>query len=82
MPSGAGYEVVFCPVGHSTIILSTLGSEMRTLAATGKVPKPVLSNLQNSTYIKMKSIATGHGARTSMLVMLVCAVFASVLMMA
>ena len=50
MPSGAGYEVVFCPAGRSTNILATLGNEMRTLASTGKVPK--LVNLRNASWVK------------------------------
>jgi hypothetical protein len=37
IPSGAGFEVVFCPGGRSTNILATHSEEMRQLAQSGRV---------------------------------------------
>lgn len=37
IPSGAGFEVVFCPGGRSTTILSTKAAQLKQLADTGSV---------------------------------------------
>ncbi|KAF2874201.1 thaumatin family-domain-containing protein [Massariosphaeria phaeospora] len=39
IPSGAGFEVVFCPGGRSTNILSTESEKMRQLAQNGHVSR-------------------------------------------
>jgi beta-mannosidase len=39
IPSGAGFEVVFCPGARSTTILSTSRDEMLQLAQQGRVDK-------------------------------------------
>lgn len=55
IPSGGGFEVVFCPSGRSSNILNTLGNELRQLAATGAVPPQVLAELQNITFIRSRN---------------------------
>ena len=44
IPSGAGVEVVFCPGGRSTVILSTKAAQLRQLANTGSVSSSSGSN--------------------------------------
>lgn len=41
IPSGGGFEVVFCPRGRSTTILSTLREEVNELAQGGKVTERI-----------------------------------------
>jgi hypothetical protein len=41
IPSGAGFEVVFCPGARSTNILSTESEKMRQLAQSGRVSKDI-----------------------------------------
>ena len=52
VPSGGGFEVVFCPPGRSTTILSTLSSQLHQLAATGHVSSQVLAELQDEQLIR------------------------------
>ena len=37
IPAGGGFEVVFCPQGRSTNILTTMSTQLHELAQTGKV---------------------------------------------
>ncbi|KAF1833071.1 thaumatin family protein [Decorospora gaudefroyi] len=46
IPSGAGFEVVFCPGGRSTTILSTSRDEMLALAQRGAVNRQVTMSLK------------------------------------
>lgn len=39
IPSGAGFEVVFCPGARSTNILATGGTQLRNLASQGHVKR-------------------------------------------
>ena len=68
MPSGGGYEVVFCPLGRSTNILATLGDEMHTLASKGTLPKSVVSDLQNASFIKSREDSASSRVGVSWLV--------------
>ncbi|ERF70821.1 hypothetical protein EPUS_02343 [Endocarpon pusillum Z07020] len=48
IPSGGGFEVVFCPrLGRSTIILNALGRELRELAQRGAVTGEILEGARN-----------------------------------
>ncbi|KAF7503992.1 hypothetical protein GJ744_002920 [Endocarpon pusillum] len=48
IPSGGGFEVVFCPrLGRSTIILNALGRELRELAQRGVVTGEILEGARN-----------------------------------
>lgn len=55
LPEGGGFEVVFCPSGRSSRILSTFGDQMRDLARTGVVTPQIEALAQNKTYIALKS---------------------------
>jgi beta-mannosidase len=46
IPSGGGFEVVFCPRGRSTIILNTLRDELNQLAQSGRVSQSILDAAQ------------------------------------
>ncbi|THV77834.1 Osmotin, thaumatin-like protein [Aureobasidium pullulans] len=50
IPSGAGVEVVFCPGGRSTVILSTKAAQLRELANTGSVSSSSGSNSTASSF--------------------------------
>ncbi|KAF7954464.1 hypothetical protein EAE96_005585 [Botrytis aclada] len=51
VPTGGGWEIVFCPVGRSTNILKVLGDQMRKIASAGKVTKDIIETAMNETYI-------------------------------
>ena len=55
IPSGGGFEVVFCPTGRSSNILATMGPELRELAATGAVSAQMLADTKNITLIRSRS---------------------------
>ncbi|CAD0082133.1 unnamed protein product, partial [Aureobasidium vineae] len=50
IPSGAGVEVVFCPGGRSTVILSTKAAQLKELANTGSVSSSSGSNSTASSF--------------------------------
>jgi beta-mannosidase len=55
IPSGAGFEVVFCPGARSTVILSTEAERMRQLSQTGHVERDLgglslISNMNMAGY--------------------------------
>ncbi|KAM3075918.1 hypothetical protein ACMFMG_006568 [Clarireedia jacksonii] len=52
IPTGGGWEVVFCPVGRSTNILKVLGDQMRALASQG-MSKDIEDVASNKSYIEM-----------------------------
>lgn len=55
LPSGGGFEVVFCPMGRSTTILTTLSAQLHELASTGHVTSSLLADTQNITIIRGKN---------------------------
>jgi beta-mannosidase len=55
IPSGAGFEVVFCPGARSTNILATESDKMLQLAQNGKVSK---TNQSQSKTMKRANKAT------------------------
>ena len=63
LPSGGGFEIVFCPTGRSSNILKTLGSELDEVAATGHVSPQLLADTQNIT-LTMSKNAAGKGTAT------------------
>lgn len=52
IPSGGGFEVIFCPPGRSSTILATMAAELHQLAQTGQVTAQMVSELRNSTVTK------------------------------
>jgi hypothetical protein len=67
IPSGGGFEVVFCPTGRSTTILRTLGSELTQLAQAGHVTAQINADTQNITLIKMKNEGPSSGGSQALL---------------
>ena len=63
IPSGGGFQVIFCPAGRSTNILAVLGPELRQLAATGHVTPELLAVTSNATLIKMRSGASKNALK-------------------
>lgn len=71
IPSGGGWEVVFCPAGRSTNILVTFGEQLRALASSGSVSREAASGqLDNKTYIeehnKQRGGASANGSPVSL----------------
>ncbi|ETS77809.1 hypothetical protein PFICI_09871 [Pestalotiopsis fici W106-1] len=52
IPSGGGWEVVFCPEGRSTNILETYGDQISALAAGGVVTEEMTQIAMNISYIE------------------------------
>ena len=61
VPSGGGFEVVFCPDGRSSNIMKTLGPELKELANGGQVSAQLLAAAQNLTLIRSRSEASVAG---------------------
>lgn len=59
IPSGGGWEVVFCPSGRSTNILATFADELPQIAH-GEVPDHVKLNAMNLSYIMSKPNAASY----------------------
>lgn len=58
IPSGGGFEVVFCPSGRSTNILNTFGEKMQLNAQSGGSGHRVEQRVQDNTDTRLKSVAT------------------------
>ncbi|KAK3336068.1 thaumatin family-domain-containing protein [Cercophora scortea] len=55
IPTGGGWEIMFCPQGRSTDILRTFGPELRALGSSGRVAADVLAaTVMNKTYIESR----------------------------
>ncbi|KAI0838279.1 Osmotin, thaumatin-like protein [Hypoxylon sp. FL0890] len=61
IPSGGGWEVVFCPEGRSTNILATFTDELHSIAASGKVSQEVKLKAMNLSYIESKQSGAVRG---------------------
>jgi len=55
VPSGGGFEVVFCPTGRSSNILKVYSQQLFQLAATGHVSVNMLADTQNITLQRFMS---------------------------
>jgi len=73
IPTGGGWEVVFCPRGRSTNILEVLGDELRALAAGGRVTREMMAVVTNRTLIESRWSAGARTAGTTMLWVFVAA---------
>ncbi|KAI1840492.1 hypothetical protein JX266_013328 [Neoarthrinium moseri] len=63
IPSGGGWEVVFCPAGRSTNILATYGTQLSALASGGVVTEEMRKLAMNVSYIESvpgSSAPPGH----------------------
>ena len=61
IPSGGGFQIIFCPPGRSTTILTTMADQIRQLKENGKVTPELLADTQNLTLINSKNAASGFG---------------------
>ncbi len=59
IPSGGGFEVIFCPAGRSTTILSTLANQLRQLAETGHVSSQLLEQLKDERIVLGAGMGSG-----------------------
>ncbi len=60
IPSGGGFEVIFCPPGRSTTILSTLANQLHQLASTGHVSSQLLEKLRDEKIVLRTSNGVGR----------------------
>lgn len=51
IPSGGGFEVIFCPPGRSSTILATKSSQLHQLAQSGHISPQLIADLINTTII-------------------------------
>ncbi|KAI1092005.1 Osmotin, thaumatin-like protein [Rostrohypoxylon terebratum] len=63
IPSGGGWEVIFCPAGRSTNILATFNNELRSIAAGRGVTSLVREKAANRTFIESKQRSAAAGLR-------------------
>jgi hypothetical protein len=79
IPSGGGWEVVFCPAGRSTNILSTFGPELAQISQAGHASTQTLLNTMNASYIESKPSRASPPARAHLdLALLVSALLLAV----
>ena len=65
IPSGGGFEVVFCPAGRSSIILTKYSKQLFQLAATGHVSSTSLSDHEGITIVRSDATTALVGAQTA-----------------
>ncbi|KAI4604451.1 hypothetical protein KJ359_000589 [Pestalotiopsis sp. 9143b] len=70
IPSGGGWEVVFCPEGRSTNILETYGTQLSALASGGVVTAEMKEIAMNITYIDSVSGAAPTMSSPALLITL------------
>ncbi|ORY67334.1 thaumatin family protein [Pseudomassariella vexata] len=78
IPSGGGWEVVFCPEGRSTDILSTFGAQLQQIASSGQVTDQVKDTAMNLTYIESRPSGAANLKMPNLLAGVVAAVVAVV----
>lgn len=81
IPSGGGWEVVFCPEGRSTNILATFGSELDAIASSGTVSEEVKQTAMNMTYIESQDSSAAKASISTLVMGVVTAAVAGVLLM-
>ncbi len=67
VPSGGGFEVVFCPTGRSSNILKVYSQQLFQLAATGHVSSGMLADTQNITLQRIMSEGSESGIPLTLL---------------
>jgi hypothetical protein len=63
VPAGCGYRVTFCPMGRSSNIIRTFGTQMQALASSGFASKDVLNDASNKTFIETHGLSAASGLR-------------------
>lgn len=51
IPSGGGFQVMFCPPGRSSNILATMSAQLYQLAATGFVMPQLVAEMRGVTLV-------------------------------
>ena len=69
IPSGPGFEVVFCPPGRSSTIVKSMSSQRLEFARHGLSPK-LLAEAQNATLIKAQSGSPGSASLVTTVLLL------------
>ncbi|KAJ0337206.1 hypothetical protein COL922a_007019 [Colletotrichum nupharicola] len=82
IPSGGGWEVVFCPAGRSTNILRTMGPQLFELASAGYLSQKNLDLVNNLSYIESQSEKNAAPGVASKSAWAVCAAAVTALLMA
>ncbi|KAI8265726.1 Pathogenesis-related protein 5 [Colletotrichum sp. SAR11_239] len=82
IPSGGGWEVVFCPAGRSTNILRTMGPQLFELASAGYLSQKNLDLVKNLSYIESQSEKNAAPGVASKSAWAVCAAAVTALLMA
>jgi len=73
IPSGAGFEVVFCPGARSTVIIDTSLDQMLALSQHGRVDKQTAMSMMQKRQEMFKSSAVTRAFwGDNLLLMVVC----------
>ncbi|KAK8851715.1 thaumatin family protein [Apiospora arundinis] len=65
IPSGGGWEVVFCPEGRSTNILATFGEQLQKIASGQLSAEEIRATTMNETFIESQPDTTTSSAASS-----------------
>jgi len=78
IPSGGGFEVIFCPAGRSTTILTTKAAELHQLAESGQVTPSLLAETQHITITNSSNdgAPAGRTIKTSLWALVAVVAFA------
>lgn len=52
IPTGGGWEVLFCPLGRSTNILEVFGKQLRDIASGSRLSEEMLERVTNQSWIE------------------------------
>ncbi|KAH8654504.1 thaumatin family-domain-containing protein [Tricladium varicosporioides] len=64
IPTGGGFEVIFCPEGRSTNILKTFLQQLQDLSSKGGATKQILEDTGNMTIINEAAAKMSSGERS------------------
>ena len=70
IPSGGGFEVVFCPTGRSSNILAVYSKQLDQLSQSGHVSAEIISDAQNITLQRIKNKGSRSGAPVALSMMM------------
>ena len=66
IPSGGGFEVVFCPKGRSSNILAVYSKQLDQLSQSGHVSAEIIADAQNITLQRIKNKGSRSGASVAL----------------
>ena len=78
IPSGGGFEIIFCPAGRSTTILATMANELRQLHQYGKVNQWQSAEIEGITITRPSNDGTSlvQSTRSSLSALVAVVAFA------